>query len=114
MNWEIKFLPDALTDIRKLDKSQQILVNKALKKVSTNPLPQNEGGYGKPLGNKNARNLSGLLKIKLKDAGIRIVYKLIHNQNEMFIIVVATRVNDTVYDLAKQRIAKYFDIITGS
>ena len=36
--------------MKDLNRSQQIVVvNKALKKVKENPLPQDEGGYGKPL-----------------------------------------------------------------
>ena len=68
MNWSVEYLPEAKKDLKNLDGSQRLLVLKAIKKVQTNPLPQPEGGYGKPLGNKNGNDLSGFLKVKLKSA----------------------------------------------
>ncbi|MCR5824190.1 MAG: type II toxin-antitoxin system RelE/ParE family toxin [Lachnospiraceae bacterium] len=106
MKWKVSFLPEAIDDLKKLDRSQQILVNKAILKVSTNPLPQSEGGYGKPLGNKGGRNLSGLMKIKLKDAGLRVVYTLVRTETEMLIIVVGARKDEEVYEAAKRRMGK--------
>ena len=44
MNWTVDFLPEAKKDIKSLDKSQWSLIQKALKKVSQNPLPAAEGG----------------------------------------------------------------------
>ena len=52
MNYLIKFNPEAEEDYDKFNKSQQYQIDKAIYKVAQNPLPQNEGGYGKPLGNK--------------------------------------------------------------
>lgn len=68
MKWDVTYLPEALDDLRRLDGSQRILVRKAIQKVAANPLPENEGGYGKFLDNKNNTNLSGFLKIKLRGA----------------------------------------------
>ena len=62
MNWSIVFLPEAMKDMQSLSRSRQAMVKKAIKKVQENPLPQNEGGYGKPLGSKRGLNLTGLLK----------------------------------------------------
>ena len=39
MNWSIKYMPEAEADFAALDGSQKILVRKAIKKVSANPLP---------------------------------------------------------------------------
>ena len=64
--WRVKFRAEAQKDLGALDNSQQAEVLKALKKVSLNPLPQSEGGYGKPL----RGGLAGLMKIKLKAAGL--------------------------------------------
>ena len=63
MKWEVKYLPEVLEDLRRLDGSQSILVLKAIEKVRENPLPDTEGGYGKPMGSRNASNLSGFLKL---------------------------------------------------
>ena len=47
MNWVIKYLPEVEKDWKALSGSQVIAVRKALEKVRQNPLPQEEGGYGK-------------------------------------------------------------------
>ena len=53
MTWSIEFLEEAEKDMKKLDHSAQIQVLKGIIKVSKNPLPTEEGGYGKLLGNEN-------------------------------------------------------------
>lgn len=106
MNWNVVYLPEAVKDMKKLAGNQQILVAKAIKKVSQNPLPENEGGYGKPLGNHNDTKLAGLMKIKLKSAGLRIVYQLIRADTEMIIVVIGARADDEVYDIAQKRVLK--------
>lgn len=103
MIWECLFLPEAEEDLRKLDGSQRILVAKALKKVLQNPLPASEGGYGKPLGNHNKTALAGLHKIKIRSAGIRIVYRLIRVKGQMIVLVIGARADDEVYLLAAKR-----------
>lgn len=107
MSWNIKYLPEALDDLRKLDGSQKILIRKAIQKVSQNPLPETEGGYGKFLGNHKNSHLAGFLKIKLRSAGLRIVYRLIRQDKHMLIIVIGIREDDEVYETAQKRISKY-------
>lgn len=107
MNWRIDYLPEARDDLRELDGSQRTLVLKAIKKIQQNPLPAEEQGYGKPLGNQSGTKLAGFLKIKLRAAGIRIVYKLIRTETTMFIVVIGARADDEVYDIAQKRIVKY-------
>lgn len=107
MSWEIRYLPEVLEDFRALDGSQRILVRKAIEKVRENPLPETEGGYGKWLGNKGASKLSGFLKIKLRGAGLRIVYQLVRNANRMVLVVIGVREDDAVYEIAHHRIAKH-------
>lgn len=106
MNWSVKYLPEAANDLKHLAGNQRILVAKAIEKVKTNPLSLFEGGYGKPLGNKNGANLSGFLKIKLRSLGIRIVYKIIKSESEMLIVVIGVRADDEVYEIADKRICK--------
>lgn len=107
MNWKVTYLPEALEDFRKLDGSQKLLVRKAINKVSQNPLPENEGGYGKPLGHHQTSNLSGFLKIKLRGAGLRIVYQLIRQDNVMLLVIIGAREDDEVYELTESRIKKH-------
>ena len=86
--------------------NQRLLVAKAIKKVQQNPVSTYEGGYGKPLGSKGGTDLSGLFKIKLKAAGLRIVYKLIRTETEMLIVVIGARADDEVYQIAEKRTRK--------
>jgi mRNA interferase RelE/StbE len=103
MTWTLVYLPEAEKDLRALDGSQQILVRKAIKRVVQNPLPVSEGGYGKPLGSHSGRNLTGLLKIKLKDSGLRVVYQLRRTETAMLVVVVGLRSDEEVYGLAAKR-----------
>lgn len=104
MTWFVTYLKEAEEDLDKLDHSQQVYVLKAIKKVSTNPLPNNRGGYGKPLGNHLNTKLAGYLKIKLRKLGIRVVYRLIEEQGNMKIIVISVREDAQVYKEAQKRI----------
>ena len=101
--WELSFFRGAREDLRALDGSQRIRVVKAIAKVQSNPLPSSEGGYGKPLGNKRLSQLSGLMKVKLKSDGIRIVYKLERIEHAMRIVVIGVRSDDAVYREAQKR-----------
>ena len=96
MTWEIEFLEEAEKDMKKLDHSAQIQVLKGIMKVSKNPLPAEEDGYGKPLGNKSGTNLTNLLKIKFRDLGIRVVYKIERLNGVMKIIVVSARTDENI------------------
>ncbi|MBR5346192.1 MAG: type II toxin-antitoxin system RelE/ParE family toxin [Deltaproteobacteria bacterium] len=107
MNWKVAYLPEAEKDYRSLARGQQLVVNKAIKKVKENPLPQEEGGYGKPLGHKHGANLTGYLKIKLRGEGIRIVYKLIRTEAQMLVVIIGIREDEEVYEIARRRINKH-------
>lgn len=107
MSWSLVFLPEALRDIQGLSRSRQAMVKKAIKKVQENPLPQNEGSYGKTLGSKRGLNLTGLLKIKLRGEGIRVVYKLEKRDSQMLVIVVGVREDEEVYQIAHTRRVKH-------
>ena len=104
MMWKLRYSEEADEDIKRFNKSQKYQIEKAIDKVKQNPLPQNEGGYGKPLGNKQGRNLAGYCKIVLKNLGIRVVYELVRTETTMEIIVVAARADEEVYDIAAKRI----------
>lgn len=107
MTWSVEFLEEAKKDMKKLERSASIQVLKGIQKVSRNPLPAQEGGYGKPLGNKNGANLTNLLKIKFRDLGIRVVYKVERVEDVMKIIVVSARTDEQVYREAAKRREKY-------
>ena len=103
MTWQVEFLDEALNDLRKLDGSVKVQVLKGIRKVSQNPLPTNQGGYGKPLGSKSNSNLTGLLKINFRDLGLRVVYKTEIINGIMKIIIISARSDDEVYRQAELR-----------
>ncbi|WKV09447.1 type II toxin-antitoxin system RelE/ParE family toxin [Thermoanaerobacterium sp. CMT5567-10] len=105
--WNISFIPEAKKDLFKLDKSIRMVIYSGIEKVSSNPLPQSEGGYGKPLGNKHGNNLTGFFKIKYRNIGIRVVYTLVRDKKIMNIVVVSVRDDDYCYSLAEKRKRKY-------
>lgn len=107
MTWNIEFLPEVEKDLKKLDHSVQIQVLKGIRKVSQNPLSIQQGGYGKLLGSKTGTNLTNLLKIKFRDLGIRVVYKVIHTDSIMKIIVISARTDEQVYKEAGKRRKKH-------
>lgn len=107
MIWRIEFLKEAENDLKNLDHSVQFQVLKGIRKVSQDPLPVQEGGYGKSLGNKTGNNLTNLLKIKFRNLGIRVVYKTIQVDGIMKIIVISARTDEQVYKEAGKCREKY-------
>ena len=105
--WEIQYHKEALLDLKKLDQSQRNQVKKKIRQVAENPLPRNEGGYGDPLSSKSSTQLSDYCKNKLVKAGLRVVYRLVIENNVMRIIVVSARADDEVYQIAHKRKQKY-------
>ena len=101
--WRVSYLPEADRDFQALDSGQRLLERKAIAKVAQNPLPSQEGGYGKALGGA----LTGFLKIKLKSAGLRVVYKLVRTDDGMLVVVIGARADDEVYDIAMARAQKH-------
>lgn len=105
MSWNIEFLPEAANELKQLDGSIRPQILKGIRKVSQNPLP--DGGYGKPLGNQSGTDLSGLMKIKFRKIGIRVVYKIEIIDSIMKIIIISARADDRVYIEAEKRRKKY-------
>ncbi|MDK2799714.1 MAG: mRNA interferase RelE/StbE [Clostridiales bacterium] len=105
--WKDKYLKEALDDLDKLDSGLRLMVLAGIKKVRQNPLPQSEGGYGKPLGNKNGNNLTGFFKIKYRGIGIRVVYTLIREKEIMNIVVISKRDENYCYEVTAKRKKKY-------
>lgn len=103
MSWSVEFLEEAKKDLKRLDRGVQTRVIKGIKKVAQNPVSIHEGEYGKPLGNKNNTDLTGLFKIKYRDLGIRVVYRLEYTETMMKIIVISARTDEQVYKEALKR-----------
>lgn len=107
--WEVKFIPEAEKELSDLDGSLKRQVLYGIAKVSQNPLPVSEGGYGKPLGSKGNISLTGFFKIKYKRIAISVVYIIVREKHVMNIIVVNKRDEEDCYTLADKRKKKYGD-----
>ena len=106
MKYKLVLSKDAYKDYMSLDGSMIKQGDKILKRVLENPLPASQGGYGKPLRNKNGLDLSDFLKIKLRSSGLRIVYKLVEVDGQMLVIIIGARSDLDVYKEAYRRINK--------
>lgn len=105
MSWKIVMLPEAQADLENLDGAVRPQVVQGLVRVSQNPDYPN--GYGKPLRNQSGSALAGLYKIKFNKAGIRVVYALKRDGEQMTIIAISARADDHVYLEAEKRRKKH-------
>ena len=101
MSFQINFLPEAL------DNSLRPQIAKGIQKVSQNPISIYQGGFRKPLGNKDGTNLVGLYKIKFRGIRIRVVYSVEEKDSIMNIIIVSVRADNQVYQEAANRRKKH-------
>jgi mRNA interferase RelE/StbE len=107
MSWEIEFLPEADKDIDSFDGSVSKRVLSIIARAAKNPLPHDEGGYGSPLRNTQEAKLAGLLKLKLKNLGLRVIYALKRTETTMTIVIVGARKDLEVYREAEKRRNRY-------
>jgi len=110
MRWHIRIADEAKKDYFKLDGAIRKQVLAGIYKVSESPLPS-PNGYGKPLGNKHANNLTGFFKIKYRGIGIRVVYTLVLEETIMNIVVISERDDSYCYNLAAGLYKKYGEAI---
>lgn len=106
MAWKTRITKEARHEFQSLDGSLKRQVLAGIKKVAQAPLPS-PNGYGKPLGNKNGKNLTGFFKIKYKGIGIRVVYTLVIKETTMNIVVISERDDNYCYNLAMKMYEKY-------
>ncbi|PST47639.1 addiction module toxin RelE [Bifidobacterium callitrichos] len=105
--WKRLYLPEAEKDIARFDPSVQSQIIRGIVRASENPLPDSEGGYGKPLRNGSKTKLAGLCKLKFERINVRVVYKPVRTEQEMLVIVVGVRTDDEVYRIADTRRKKH-------
>ena len=105
-SWTIHYKKEVAGDFKQLDGSTYLQVVNAIQKTARNPLPRREGGYGTELGNQNGIDLTGCLKIKLKKAGIRVVYTLKRTEQGMEVIIIGLRADKKVYKEAARRLGR--------
>jgi mRNA interferase RelE/StbE len=107
MSWDREYLPETNKDIERLDGSVKRQVYNIINRAAKNPLPHAEGGYGSPLRNTQEAKLAGLLKLKLKSSGLRVIYALKRAETTMTIVIIGIREDLEVYREAEKRRARH-------
>ena len=98
MIYSIDYHIEVEKDFKELGHSTTQIALKKIKKIAQNP------AIGDDLGNKANLNLSGLKKVYVDNKRIRIVYKIIENKIQIFVITVGKRDDMDVYKKASSRI----------
>jgi len=98
MTYKLKFKKDALKEWKKLDHVIQNQFKKKLTKILENPIIPSAKlcGFG----------LHDCYKIKLKNAGYRLVYEVMQNELVIIVIGVGKRANNKVYKTAQRKLIK--------
>jgi len=99
--YEYKFHPEAEKELKKLNKSVQILFTKTLKKILTSP------ELGLDLGKKNNIDLSGLKKMYFDHKRYRVVYQVLEEEIVIHLIAIGKRDKMEVYEKAGERVEKW-------
>ena len=103
--FDVRLDPDALKEYGKLDNSVLPLVNKAI-----DELEYRADEVGKPLGNKSSTKLAGCKEIKLREVGIRIVFRITSEKVEVlrivYVLAIEERSKDFVFKIAHERFKK--------
>ena len=96
MNYNLKFLPTALKEWKKLDNSIQIQLKKKLKTILTKP----------HILSNQLRGFENHYKIKLRASGYRLVYEVIDQEICVLVIAIGKRNKSKVYKQSQNRINK--------
>ncbi len=93
MNYELKFIPGALTEWYKLDKALREQFKKKLSEILENPV-------------RPTARLSGMqdcYKIKQRRSGYRLIYHVDQHEVVVLVLAVRKRTRSSVYKAAKNR-----------
>jgi len=93
MTYRLQFLPSALKEWKKLDGSLQFLFKKKLQQRLQNPQVPASRLHG----------FNNHYKIKLKQAGYRLVYEVLDQEVCVLVVAVGKREDNQVYKVAQQR-----------
>lgn len=96
--YSIEFHEDVEKDFKELGHRTTALVFKKLTQLSRNPL------LGLDLGNKANLELAGLKKVYVDNKRVRIVFKIIEDKIEIFVIAAGRRDDMDVYKKAAKRL----------
>jgi mRNA interferase RelE/StbE len=93
MNYELKYLPSALKEWKKLDNSIKSQFKKKLFERLEKPKVPSSRLHGAP----------NLYKIKLRDSGYRLAYEVIDKEVVVMVIAVGKRDKSDIYRKMKKR-----------
>jgi mRNA interferase RelE/StbE len=100
--FDVRLDPDAVKEYNKLDNSVVKIVNKAI-----DELEYRADEIGKKLSNYKSTKLIGCKEIKLRDAGIRIIFKVTNETVEVlrvvYVYTIEKRSDDIVFKVANKR-----------
>lgn len=106
IKFDVRLDSDALKEYNRLDNSVLVVVNKQIDELE---LRADE--IGKPLENNNSTKLAGCREIKLRDAGIRIVYRITNEIVEVlrivYVLTIEKRSRDSAFKIADKRNRSY-------
>lgn len=94
MTYEIEFYEDAFEEWHRLDTSVRNQFKKKLAKLVDDPHRSAN----------RLRGLEGCYKIKLRTAGVRLVYKVEDGELIILVVAVGKRDKNAVYDTARERL----------
>ncbi len=106
--FEIRFDPDAQKEYLQLDHSVVKIVDKFLER-----LEDRADEIGKPLSNTHSSRLAGCKEMKLREAGIRIIFRVTDTVVEVlrvvYILAIERRSDDYVFKIADKRYQDFKD-----
>jgi len=94
MTYNLKFLPTALKEWKKLDNSIRKQLKKKLKERLLSPR----------ISGSELRGFKNHYKIKLRSSGYRLVYEVVDEKIYILVIVIGKRNRNEVYKQVKKRI----------
>ncbi len=106
--FEIIMDPDAMKEYKKIDNSVVEIVDKALEELEIRA-----DEVGKKLSNYKGTKLAGCKEIKLRDAGVRIVFRVIDEKVDVLRIVYILAVEKRSKDFAFNKAHKKYKILKG-
>ena len=95
--YQLEFMPEALKEWAKLDKSIQKEFKNVLRRRLATPRVQSARLSGK---------LHNCFKIKSKKSGMRLIYTVVENKHAVVVLAVGARDELIVYNKAQKRILK--------
>jgi mRNA interferase RelE/StbE len=98
MKWIVKFLPEAVEELRKIDNSVRKRILSTIPRLENDPI-----GHGTPLGRRYGLDLTSFYKLT-PVGGYRVVYFVQKREVIVTIVSVGKREKEKAYKAAAERI----------